>query len=73
MYNASENEWIWYFDETKCIRFLIKYEELESYNWIWNKVSNLMKKWFDSEPMYKDIDFVFKMDKNYYPQVFLKV
>ena len=38
------------FDETKYMSFLIKGNELlEKYNKIWNKVSNIMKKVFDSE------------------------
>ena len=41
------------FDETKCISFLIKDDELlEKYNKILDKVSNSMKKTFDSEPLY---------------------
>ena len=41
------------FDETKYISFLIKFEELlEKYNEIWNKVSNNIKKGFDSESEY---------------------
>ena len=78
------------------------------YNWIWNRVCNIVKEGFDSEPMYNEkylktkansyygkintnfdggaklgshcvcllvivIDFVFKMYKNYYPQLFLEV
>ena len=78
------------------------------YNWIWNRVCNIVKEGFDSEPMYNEkylktkgnsydgkintnfdggakqgshcvcllvivIDFVFKMFKNYYPQLFLEV
>ena len=43
------------FDETKYMTFLIKDEELlETYNRLWNKVSNLMKKGFDSEPVYNE-------------------
>ena len=43
------------FDETKYMSFLIKNDELlKKYNKIWDKVSNFMKKGFDSEPVYKD-------------------
>ena len=45
------------FDETKYMSFLIKNEELlEKYNEIWEviKVSNSMKKEFDSEPGYNE-------------------
>ena len=98
------------FDETKYMSLLIKeYELLEKYNEIWEKVSNSMKKWFNSEPGYKEkylktktksydrkininfhkdkmpkersqficllvilIDSVYRIRKNYYPQVFLE-
>ena len=74
---------------------MIKDDEfLEKYNKIWNKVSNSIKKGFDSEPVYHEkylktkvksyqgelnvnflsaifMDFVFKIGKNFYPQVFL--
>ena len=40
------------FDETKYMTFLIKYNKLqEKYNQIWDKVSNIIKKRFDSEPV----------------------
>ena len=43
------------FYETKYMTFLIKNDELlKKYNKIWDKVSNFMKKGFDSEPVYKD-------------------
>ena len=33
------------FNETKCMSFLIKYDELlEKYNEIWEKVSNIFRK-----------------------------
>ena len=39
------------FDKTKCMPFLIKDEKLlEKYNEIWKKVSNIIKKEFDSNP-----------------------
>ena len=42
------------FDKTKCITFLIKDEKLlEKYNEIWKNVSNVIKKEFDSELVYK--------------------
>ena len=42
-----------YFDEIEYTPFLIKDEELlELYSKIWNKFINLMKKEFDSEPVY---------------------
>ena len=41
------------FDETKYIFFLIKDNELlKKYNEIWKKVSNAIKKEFDSNPVY---------------------
>ena len=41
------------FNEPKHLSFLIKYDELpEKYNKIWDKVSNSIKKGFDSEPVY---------------------
>ena len=43
------------FDETKYIFFLIKDDKLkEKYNNIWNKVSNSIRKWFDSETVYHE-------------------
>ena len=42
------------FDESKYISFIIKNDELlEKYNKIWEKVRNILKKKFDSEPVYK--------------------
>ena len=42
-------------DKTKCMSFLIKYEKLlEKYNEIWKKVSNIIKKEFDSSPIYNE-------------------
>ena len=43
------------FDEATYMSFLIKNEELiGKYNEIWDKVSNSMKKGFDSEPAYNE-------------------
>ena len=43
------------FGETKYMSFLIKDDELlEKYNKIWKKVSNSIKKGFDSEPVYNE-------------------
>ena len=43
------------FDETKYMTFLIKNNELlKKYNKIWDKVSNGIKKGFDSEPLYNE-------------------
>ena len=42
-----------YDGQTKCMYFLIKYDDfLEIYNTIWDKVSADIKKEFDSEPVY---------------------
>ena len=41
------------FDEIKYMSFLIKDNKLlEKYNEIWDKVSKVIKKGFDSEPVY---------------------
>ena len=46
---------IWDFDKTKCISFLIKDEELlQKYNEIWKKASIIIKKEFDSNPVYNE-------------------
>ena len=43
------------FNETKDMYFLIKDNELlEKYNKTWDKVSNTIKKWFDSEDVYHE-------------------
>ena len=43
------------FHETKYMSFLIKDDELlEKYNEIWEKVKNITKKEFDSEPVYNE-------------------
>ena len=41
------------FDETKCMSFLIKDDKVSgTYNEIWEKVKNSLKKEFDSKPVY---------------------
>ena len=43
------------FDETKNMSFLMKDDELsEKYNGIWEKDKNIIKKEFDSEPVYNE-------------------
>ena len=43
------------FDETKCMSFLIKDDELlEKHNEIWEKVKNNIKKEFDSKPVHNE-------------------
>ena len=43
------------FDKTKCMSFLIKDEKfVEKHNEIWKKVSNIVKKEFDSNPVYNE-------------------
>ena len=44
------------FDESKYMSFLIKddHELLEKYKEIWEKIKNIVKKEFDSEPVYKE-------------------
>ena len=43
------------FDETEYMSFQIKDEKLQKvYNWIWNRVCNIVKEGFDSEPMYNE-------------------
>ena len=43
------------FDETKNMSFLMKDDELsEKYNEIWEKDENIIKKEFDSEPVYNE-------------------
>ena len=42
-------------DKTKCIYFFIKDEKLsENYDEIWEKVRNIIKKEFDSKPVYNE-------------------
>ena len=56
MYNASKmGAYRRNFDETKYMCFLIENNELlEKQNEIWNKVSNAIKKGFDSESVYSE-------------------
>ena len=43
------------FDKTKCMSFLIKDEKLlEKYNEIWKKVSNIIRKEIDRNPVYNE-------------------
>ena len=43
------------FNKTKCMPFLIKDEKLlQKYNEIWKKVGNIIKKEFDSKPVYNE-------------------
>ena len=43
------------FNETKYMSFLIKNDKLlEKYSEIWDKVSNFIRKGFDSEPVYNE-------------------
>ena len=42
------------FEETKYMSFLIKDELLEKCNKIWEEVKNIIKKEFDSEPVYNE-------------------
>ena len=42
------------FDETKYMSFLIKNDELLEKHKIWEKVKNIIKKEFDSEPVYHE-------------------
>ena len=43
------------FNKTKCISFLMKDEKLlEKYNEIWRKVSSIVKKGFDGNPIYNE-------------------
>ena len=43
------------FDKTKCMSFLIKDEKLlQKYNEICKKVGNIIKKEFDSKPVYNE-------------------
>ena len=54
MHIPSKNEYIKRdFDKSECMSFLIKDEKLlEKHNKIWKKVSNSIKKEFDSKPVY---------------------
>ena len=43
------------FNKAKCMSFLIKHDELlEKYNKMWDKLSNSIKKRFDSEPIFNE-------------------
>ena len=43
------------FDETKYVSFLIKDDKLlKEYNEIWKKIKNIIKKEFNSEPVYNE-------------------
>ena len=43
------------FDETKYVAFLIKDDKLlKEYNEIWKKIKNIIKKEFNSEPVYNE-------------------
>ena len=43
------------FDETKYVSFLIKDDKLlKKYNEIWKKIKNIIKKEFNSEPVYNE-------------------
>ena len=50
------HEFVKYFDNnSKCMNLLVHDEEtLEKYNTVWDKINNLFKKEFDSEPVYND-------------------
>ena len=49
------NAYVKYFNDSKCLNLLFHDREfLKKYNRIWNKISNLSKKGFDSEPMCND-------------------
>ena len=53
------------FNETKYMSFLIKSDELlEKYSEIWDKVSNFIRKGFDSEPVYNE-DYLRPKIKSY--------
>ena len=55
------------FDETKYMSFLTKNDELlEKYNEIWDKVSNTIKKGFDSEPLCNINFYEGKISTNFY-------
>ena len=50
------------FDETKCMSFFIKDNELLEKNYkIWNQVSNSVKKVFDSDPLYNENENIYKL------------
>ena len=47
------NGYVKYFSDNKCMNLLVHDEELlKKYNEIWDKISNLFKKGFNSKPVY---------------------
>ena len=49
------NGYVKYFNDEKCMNLLVPDKELlKRYNEIWYKISNLLKKGFDSETVYND-------------------
>ena len=57
MYNAPKmSGYVKNLNEIKYILFLIEDEKLlKAYNKVWNKISNLTQKEFDSKPVYNEI------------------
>ena len=63
------------FEETKCMTYLIKGNELlEKYNEIWEKVGKSIQKEFDGEPIYyeKYLKTKTKISEKS-PQIFTKI
>ena len=55
LYAYSFQKWVHIEEITQCMSFLIKDEKsLEKYNEIWKKVNNIIKKEFDSKPLYNE-------------------
>ena len=49
------NGYVKYFNDNKCMKLLVYHKELlKIYDEIWDKISNLLKKGFDGEPVYND-------------------
>ena len=49
------NGYVKYFNHNKSVNLLVHNKELlKKYNEIWDKISNLLKKGFDSKPVYND-------------------
>ena len=49
------NGYVKYWNDNECLNLLVHNKEmLKKYNEIWDKISNLLKKRFDSEPVYYD-------------------
>ena len=47
------NGYVKYFNDNTCMNLLVHDKELlKKYNVVWDKISNLLKKEFASEPMY---------------------